>query len=86
MLVEMVFARKQGKKDDSKITEIQHPSQTPQPPATSHIMLFNAKLLDNVNALGACVKIRSKFRDRFVVCKMRSDDRMKDTHHNGRMC
>lgn len=36
------------------------------PSPTSNIMLFNARLLDNLNVVSACVKLRSKFRDSFV--------------------
>ena len=64
VLVERMFTRKQGK-DKSKIMTIQN-TPTPTPTPTSNIMLLDAKTLDNTNALNACVKFSSEFRDRFT--------------------
>ena len=84
---------KQRQKDESKVTVRQHPS--PSLTSSSSVMLFIAKLLDSVNTLNACVKFKRESRGRFSIiviiklpplCKMRSDDRLKDTNCDGRMC
>ena len=57
VLVERTVSKKRGKKVESKITRIQHPFPSP----TSNIMLFDAKSLDNMNTLSACVKFWREF-------------------------
>ena len=57
LLVERTVSKKRGKKVESKITRIQHPFPSP----TSNIVLFDAKSLDNMNTLSACVKFRREF-------------------------